>query len=129
MKGGAVFGSVLKLAFASALLLSAEVTIGWAAALTEADAARRIEADYGVEVLRVRAGERNGSAVWLVTFMVPGGNSNAAFQVQTLALEQATGALVPSFRHRRSGYDLPPPGSGGAKSEARPDAARSRTWR
>ncbi len=129
MKGAAVFGPVLKLAIASAVLLSANITAGQAAVLTEAEAARRIEADYGVEVLRVRAGERNGTAVWLVTFMVPGGNSNAAFQVQTLALEQATGDLVPSFRHRRSGYDLPPPGSGGAKSEARPDAARSGTWR
>ncbi len=129
MKGAAIFGPVLKLAIASALLLSAQVTIGRAAALSEADAARQVEADYGVEVLKVRAGERDGTAVWLVTFMVPGGDSNAAFQVQTLALEQATGDLVPSFRHRRSGYDLPPPGSGGAKSEARPDAARSRTWR
>ena len=100
-----------------------------AQALSEAAAARRVAADYGVEVLRVKAGRLDDQAVWLVTFMVPGGDSNAAFQVNTLAIDQASGALVPSFRHRPSGYDLPPRASGGAKSEDRPDVLRSRTWR
>ena len=54
--------------------------------------------EYGVDVLRVRAGDLNGTPVWLVTVMVPGGNFNSAFQVTTLAVDRMSGALVPAFR-------------------------------
>ena len=70
-----------------------------AAAVTGEEAAAKIETDYGVKALRVRAGTIDGVAVWLVTVMKPGRNSNDAFQVTTLAVDQATGALVPAFRH------------------------------
>jgi hypothetical protein len=48
--------------------------------------------------------------------------------VSSLAIDRQTGDLVPSFRHRASGYDLPG-GLRGDKAGLRPDAARSRPWR
>ena len=98
------------------------------AQVTDEQAKRQVEDSYDVEVLRVRESEIDGRAVWLVTFMVPQGESNAAFMVSSLAIDRQTGDLVPAFSHRASGYDLP----GGLRSDKtglRPDAARTGTWR
>lgn len=83
------------------------------AAVSQAAAAKSIAERFGVEVLKVRAGERDGRKVWLVTVMQPGGNSNNAFQVHFLAVDQESGELVSSFQHQTEGYTLPPlaPGS------------------
>ena len=62
---------------------------------------------YGVEVLRLRDVTVDGRAAYAVTVMNPGGNSNAAFQVNTLLVDAATGTLIPTFRHHASGYDRP----------------------
>jgi len=70
---------------------------------------------YDVQVMKVAPGEIDGRAVWLVTIMVPGGNSNSAFQVHRLAVDQESGDLVPSFRHHTEGYTLPPAAPGGAQ--------------
>lgn len=98
------------------------------AQLTDQQAKDQVEGSYDVEVLRVRESEIDGRAVWLVTFMVPQGDSNAAFMVSSLAIDRQTGDLVPAFSHRASGYELP----GGLRSDKtglRPDAARSGAWR
>jgi len=100
-----------------------------AAAVGEEEAARSISERFDVQVLRVRAGEIDGRAVWLVTVMQRGGTRNDAFQVTTLAVDRESGELVPAFRHRSSGYDLPGALSGDDKVGIRPDAARGRTWR
>ncbi|MCH8997819.1 MAG: hypothetical protein IID48_06075 [Proteobacteria bacterium] len=100
-----------------------------ASALTGEEAAARIEADYGVKALRVRPGTIDGTAVWLVTVMKPGGDSNDAFQVTILAVDRVTGALVPAFRH---GVNGPAPLRGTAPSmiERRPGVLRSGdVWR
>ena len=99
------------------------------AAISEAEAVERLEASYGVRALKVRAGEIDGRKVWLVTVMNPGGDSNAAFQVNTLAVDKETGELVPSFRHRTSGYVLPEAARRDDKFGRRPEAMRSRIWR
>jgi hypothetical protein len=125
---GQSLARTLARALASALLAGA---IGSGAALAQVsdeEAARQIEESYGVEVLDVREDEIDERAVWLVTFMVPGGDSNAAFMVSRLAVDQETGELVPSFRHGASGYELPG-GLRGDKSGLRPDAMRSGVWR
>ena len=113
----------------AAALLSGFVFSGTAVAqVTDQEAKRQIEESYDVEVLRVREGEIDGRAVWLVTVMMPQGDFNSAFMVSSLAIDRQTGDLVPSFRHRASGYDLP----GGLRSDRaglRPDAGRSRPWR
>lgn len=85
------------------------------AAVGQDAAAQRIAERYGVEVLKVRAGERDGRKVWLVTVMQPGGNRNNAFQVHLLAVDQETGELVSSFQHGPSGYSLPPLPPGGER--------------
>ncbi len=85
------------------------------AAVSEAEVAKLIAERYAVEVLRVRAGERDGRRVWLVTVMQPGGNRNSAFQVHVLAVDRESGELVSSFQHHSSGYTLPPLPPGGAR--------------
>ena len=98
------------------------------AQVTDQEAKGQVEESYAVEVLGVRESEIDGRTVWLVTFMVPPGDSNAAFMVSNLAIDRQTGALVPAFRHRVSGYELP----GGLRSDKtglRPDAMRPGTWR
>ena len=91
-------------------------------------AAARIAEDYGVEVLRVRPGEIDGQAVWLVTVMQPGGDFNTAFQVTTLAVDQVSGELVPAYRQGTSGA-LGTAVPRGVRNDRRPDASRSGTWR
>lgn len=100
------------------------------AAVSEEEASRLISERFEVQVLRVRAGEVGDRPVWLLTVMRSGGTRNDAFQVSTLAVDRETGDLVPAFRHRESGYDLPAARSGGGKAIQRPDAARGgRIWR
>ncbi|MEO3429388.1 hypothetical protein AAFN88_11055 [Pelagibius sp. CAU 1746] len=85
------------------------------AAVSQEAAAKSISEAYGVQVLKVRAGELDGRKVWLLTVMRPGGNSNGAFQVHLLAVDQQSGELVSSFRHHASGYTLPPLPPGGER--------------
>ena len=125
----------LRLGLAAALLgllaipLAASLAPRAAAAeVTSEQAAAGIAADYGVEVLRVRPGEIDGKPVWMVTVMQPGGLSNAAFQVTTLAVDRASGALVPVFRHGPSGA-LGHAAPRDIRTDRRPDASRSGTWR
>ncbi|MCG8545059.1 MAG: hypothetical protein MJE12_12720 [Alphaproteobacteria bacterium] len=62
-----------------------------------------IAKDYGVQVLRIVEAEHDGMPIFLVTVMNPGGDSNAAFQVTTLAVERATGKLVSQYRSTPTG--------------------------
>ncbi len=62
---------------------------------------------FDVDVLRVTEDQADGRAVYRVTVMNKGGTFNEAFQVNTLVVDRQTGELVPQFRHRSSGYDLP----------------------
>ncbi len=97
--------------------------------ITQEEAAKSVSEAFAVRVLKVREGEFDGQAVWLVTVMKDGGERNDAFQVTTLAIDRETGQLVPAFRHLASGYLLPGIDSKESKTGLRPDAARSRTWR
>ncbi|MCG8593158.1 MAG: hypothetical protein MI785_02110 [Kiloniellales bacterium] len=102
-----------------------------AASVTQKEAELKVAEDFGVEVLskRTRAGDIDGRAVWFLTVMNPGGTSNGAFQVNTLAVDRKTGKLVPAFRHRSSGYDLPGAVRLDDQSNVRPDMSGSRPWR
>lgn len=77
-----------------------------ALAISQSQAANKVALAFDVQVLRVRAGEVEGTPVWLVTVMNRGGDFNSAFQVNTLAVDQQSGELRPAFRHRSSGYKL-----------------------
>lgn len=99
------------------------------AQVTQDQAAERIAETYGVEVLKTREGKVDGTAVWLVTVMEPGGNSNSAFRVATLAVDKATGELVPVFRHGASGYSLPGEEAGVPRSANHPLNMQQGIWR
>ena len=99
------------------------------AAVSSEEAGRKVAAQFSVEVLRVRAAVLDSTPVWLVTVMTPGGDNNDAFQVNTLAVDQDSGALIPSFRHGTSGYDLPGTLDRSTRIEQRPEASRSGAWR
>ena len=102
-------------AAAAGLLIAAAAAPGALAQVGAEAAATKIAERYGVEVLKVQPGEADGRKVWLLTVMQPAGSGNATFQVNHLAVDQESGALVPSFRHRTQGYDLPPAGPGAAQ--------------
>jgi hypothetical protein len=104
-------------AAAAGLGLVAAATVvpqGASAAVSAEAAGKTLTERYDVQVLNVRPGDIDGRKVWLVTVMVPGGNSNSAFQVHLLAVDQQSGDLVPSFRHHTEGYTLPPAAPGGS---------------
>ena len=120
----------MRIILSSALL--AVVLAGPAAAQSaDADAIRqRIEKEYGVTVLRIaRTALENGEAGFIVTVMNPADAGNAAFQVNKLLVDPATGTLVPQFRHTTDGYRLPGAPRLVPNRTANPDGARSPTWR
>lgn len=112
-----------------ALLLGLLAVSTGAAAISEDEAARQIADRFSVRVLDVKPGKLDGQDVWLVTVMKEGGNRNDAFQVSRLAVDRESGALVPSFRHHESGYELPERQVVTDPTDVRPDAMRSGTWR
>lgn len=69
----------------------------------EAAVAKKLEDAYGVRVLRIRSGEIDGLAVYIVTVMNPAGDFNEAFQVTTLAVDKKSGILVSRFRQTPTG--------------------------
>ena len=77
------------------------------------EAARQIEAEFGVKALKSRTVNVDGRAAFEVTVMNPGGDFNEAFQVNRLVVDAATGRLISGFRHRAAGYRLPDPDPGG----------------
>jgi hypothetical protein len=99
------------------------------AAMSEAEAVKMIKETYDVQVLRVRAQQIGDRWTWMLTVMNRGGDFNTAFQVNTLAVDQETGKLVPAVRHGASGYELSGADRREDKVGLRPDAIRSRPWR
>jgi hypothetical protein len=62
-----------------------------------------VEQTYGVRVLKMKSETVAGRRAFLATVMNPGGAFNEAFQVNTIAIDAATGKLIPGFRHQASG--------------------------
>lgn len=116
----------------SYLAVFAVLLLAWAmparAEMSADEAGRAVASEFGVDVLKVEVDSEDGSRVYLVTFMTPGGDFNGAFQVGTVMVDAGTGRLVSRFRHLPSGYRLSgAPTYGGA---GRPDAAqRGVVWR
>ncbi|MGH6948754.1 MAG: hypothetical protein ACREDZ_15595 [Kiloniellales bacterium] len=98
-------------------------------AITSDQAATQVAEAYGVEVLKVREGQVDNRPVWLVTFMAPGGNSNIAFQVNTIALDRDSGEEISAFQHTPMGYELPGAPQYDTRLERQPRVMRLGTWR
>lgn len=73
------------------------------AALTQQEAAEQVAEQYGVEVLKTEATLQGDRPIILLTVMQPGGNDNAAFQVNTIAVDADTGEVIPGFRRLETG--------------------------
>ena len=100
--------------------------------LKPADEVKRVvEQTYNVQVLRVTEAElEDGTPVYKVAAMMPGTAGNAAFMVNTLTVDAATGLVLPPFRHRAAGYSLPQGGSYEPnRTSNNPAVARGHTWR
>jgi len=122
-------GLAALLAALGSVAILAATAPGAAAAVTKAEATKRVESEFRVKVLRVEPGEVDGRPVWLVTAMQEGGNSNGAFQVSTQAIDQETGELVPGFLGGARGTSEPVAAGETSQAERQPDVLRSRTWR
>lgn len=72
--------------------------------------ADRIAKEFGVTVLKTAAGDIDGKTVLYVTVMSPGGNSNSAFEVTTLAADPETGDLISQYRTTPTGQVNTGPG-------------------
>jgi len=117
---------------AAALTLAAGLALAGgpaAAQVGQDEAAKKVAETYGVDVLKTAEGEIDGQPVWLVTVMEPGGNSNSAFRVATLAVSKETGELVPAFQHKSSGYRLPGEEAGVPRSANQPLNMQQGIWR
>ncbi len=97
------FGAALALA----LILAAPVAA--LAAMTKEQVAQKIEKEFKVKVLRVEPMTEDGKPIFAVTVMSAGGDWNHAFQVNTIAVDAATGQPVVQYRHGTSGSRNPPP--------------------
>ena len=113
---------------AAALALVFSAGAAWAA-MSPDDVSKKLAQQFGVKVLRVVLGEVDGKKVFLATVMRAGGNSNAAFEVSTLAVDMETGALLPAFRHTKSGYVLSDSGATNTNRNAWSVPESGRTWR
>ena len=101
-------------------------------AVKSADEIKQIvEKTYTVQVLRVtEVAQEDGTPAYRVAAMMPGTAGNAAYMVNTLTVDAATGLPLPPFRHLVSGYTLP---AGGTyepnRTTLNPAVAREHLWR
>ena len=80
---------------AAALVLAAPVVAE--AAMSKDQVAQKIEKEFKVKVLRVKPATEDGKPIFAVTVMSGGGDWNHAFQVNTIAVDAATGQPVVQF--------------------------------
>lgn len=103
-------------AVAGSMLIVADLSP--AAALTQQEAAEKIAEEYGVEVLKTDATLDGNRAIILLTVMQAGGNDNAAFQVNTIAVDARTGDVIPGYRRLETGR-VTTPGAPAAQIDER----------
>lgn len=99
---------------------------GAAAAASPDEVKQKIEKEYGVQVLKVTPADMDGKKVYDVRVMRKNGG-NGAFGVTSLAVDAESGKLVPVFRHKASGYELPDQVEGDPHQVLVP--SRGSTWR
>jgi hypothetical protein len=110
----------------TSLALAVLLAAGAAQAASPDEVKKKIEAAYPVQVLKVEPADIDGKKAYSVRVMRKDGG-NAAFGVTTLAVDAETGALLPAFQHRASGYRLPDALEGDPRQVHVPAAGS--TWR
>lgn len=85
---------------------------------------KRIEQTYGVKVLRISRVKRGKRQYYVVRTLTQPEIHNDAWQVNELLVEPKSGALVPTFQHRTSGYGFDGPGNGDISKKAAPRLIR-----
>lgn len=103
-------------------------TVDPAAAIEREALKERVEERFDAEVLKMREGEHRGRPVWLVTMMRKGGNDNAAFKVDTIAVDPETGQPLHGVLLDSRGSESLPSARTGIM-EKRPEVLRERPWR
>lgn len=98
-RGGRTCGRVLGLALAAAVGFGAGTAF---AQLSADEVKKRIEKDFGVQVLNVAAATDAGAPAFAVTTINPAG-AQMPFQVNTIVVDAKSGQLVAQYRHLRSG--------------------------
>lgn len=91
----------------------------------------RLAAQFGVEVLEVRDIETERGPAWAVKIMYPGGNSNVAFRVSTLAVDKETREVLGELSSTvRTGAGAAEAGAGlEPRTDERGLQTRRRTYR
>jgi hypothetical protein len=79
---------------------------GAAQAASPDEVKQKIEKTFGVRVLKVTPFDLDGRKAYDVRVMREN-DGNGAFGITSLAVDAESGALIPAFRHKASGYALP----------------------
>jgi hypothetical protein len=87
------------LALAAAVAMAAQPAFGQ---LSADEVKKKVEKDFGVQVLKIAPETDAGQPAFAVTTMNPAG-AQVPFQVNTIVVDAKTGALVSQFRHLTSG--------------------------
>ena len=98
------------------------------AEIDRAELERRVAERFDARVLKVREGTLHGQEVLFVTMMRERANSNAAFKVDTLAFDPATGEALLGRGLSPDGGE-PMPRRDTTMIDKRPDVLRGRPWR
>ena len=126
MRSGRVVGAVLLVA--GVMLAAGAAPRAAAAAASEAEIKANVAERFDADVLRMRKDELDGRSVWLVTLMHRGGNDNAAFKVDTIAVDAETGEpLLGVYPGQSNSENLRSTRTG--THERRPEVLRQRPWR
>lgn len=85
---------------------------------------KRIEQAFGVKVLRISRVKRGKQQLYVVRTLTQAAAHNDSWQVNELLVEPKSGALVPTFQHRTSGYGFDGPADGDIPKTAAPRLIR-----
>jgi hypothetical protein len=113
---------------ASLLTLALALLAGAAAAASPEDVKASLEKAYPVQVLKVEKTDLDGKPVYAVRVMNKDTSGNGGYAVSTLLVDEATGRLIPAFRHKASGYTTPETISGEPREINVPEGGL-KTWR
>ena len=110
-----------------AAMCFAAAFLGWVSApalaqqlMSESAARKAIELAYGVQVIGVEAGDKDGWQFFAVRVMNPAGDFNEAFMVSVLVVDRQTGKIVRQYRQGDNGAESSGPERRGVRADTGP---------